>query len=447
MTTLLRTALAMLACTAVMPAMAATYTVTKTDDTFDGVCNSDCSLREAVQAANLHPGADLIRLPAGRYVLSLGTAGVGDEQDNSVGDLDVGGALDIAGAARDTTIIDGGYRDRVLEILSGASFRATSLTITKGANSSAPNGGGNILNAGTAMLRNTRITADFLISNATRGGGIANQGTMTLENCLIENVNSSSSGGGLFNSGTLFLRRSEVRANGSRSGGGLYNAGSAYIEQSLFSSNSASQYSGGFAIYNVGVLEASSSTISGNFNKIAEDFAFDLVGAVANFGTMNLSFVTITNNIGGGLYNSGTVSLYGSLMSGNLSAHLMREPPDEDEPPYDLDIPPEVSNTDCVNDGSYTSQNTIVSLSNYFCPGQYQIDSNSIGTLIEPLRLGGGVTATHKPRRGSLLVDAIDPSSATDACAAVDQRGARRPPNDDGRRGLRCDIGAYELLQ
>ena len=447
MTTLLRAAVAMFACTAAMPAMAMTYTVTKTADTFDGSCDGDCSLREAVQAANLHPGADLIRLPAGRYALSLGTAGVSDEQDNSVGDLDISGALDIAGAARDTTIIDGSYRDRVLEILPGASFRATGLTITKGATANASNDGGNILNAGTAMLRNIRITADFSIANATRGGGIANQGTLTLENCLIENVNSSASGGGLFNSGTLYLRRSEVRANGSRSGGGLYNEGSAYIEQSLFTTNRASQYYGGFAISNVGVLEASNSTISGNLNNIAEDFAFDLVGAVSNFGTMSLSFVTITNNIGGGLYNSGTVSLYGSLMSGNLSAHLMREPPDDDEPPYDLDIPPEISNTDCVNDGSYISQNTVVSLSNYFCAGQYQIDSNSIGTLIEPLRLGGGVTATHKPRRGSLIVDAIDPSSAADACPAVDQRGARRPPNDDGRRGLRCDIGAYELLQ
>ena len=32
------------------PAGAATFTVTKTDDTFDGTCDADCSLREAIEA-------------------------------------------------------------------------------------------------------------------------------------------------------------------------------------------------------------------------------------------------------------------------------------------------------------------------------------------------------------------------------------------------------------
>ena len=36
---------------AALTAQAATLTVTKTDDTNDGVCDSDCSLREAIAAA------------------------------------------------------------------------------------------------------------------------------------------------------------------------------------------------------------------------------------------------------------------------------------------------------------------------------------------------------------------------------------------------------------
>jgi CSLREA domain-containing protein len=40
--------------------MAATYTVTKTADTNDGTCDADCSLREAVVAANASVGADTI---------------------------------------------------------------------------------------------------------------------------------------------------------------------------------------------------------------------------------------------------------------------------------------------------------------------------------------------------------------------------------------------------
>ncbi len=48
------------------PAHAATtFTVTKTQDTDDGVCNFDCSLREAISAANAAPGADTIEFNIG----------------------------------------------------------------------------------------------------------------------------------------------------------------------------------------------------------------------------------------------------------------------------------------------------------------------------------------------------------------------------------------------
>src|SRR3990167_3557631 len=55
---------------------AATYTVTKTADTSDGTCDADCSLREAIVAANANAGADTIpfNIPTGDsgYVPSSG---------------------------------------------------------------------------------------------------------------------------------------------------------------------------------------------------------------------------------------------------------------------------------------------------------------------------------------------------------------------------------------
>src|SRR5205809_89751 len=39
---------------------AATFTVTKTADTFDGACDADCSLREAILAANAVSTDDVI---------------------------------------------------------------------------------------------------------------------------------------------------------------------------------------------------------------------------------------------------------------------------------------------------------------------------------------------------------------------------------------------------
>jgi len=43
------------------PAYPATFTVTKTADTNDGACTADCSLREAIVAANAAAGADSFR--------------------------------------------------------------------------------------------------------------------------------------------------------------------------------------------------------------------------------------------------------------------------------------------------------------------------------------------------------------------------------------------------
>jgi CSLREA domain-containing protein len=60
--------------------------VTKLADTNDGSCDADCSLCEAVIAANANPGADDIALPAGNYVLTIG--GVG-EDTGATGDLDL----------------------------------------------------------------------------------------------------------------------------------------------------------------------------------------------------------------------------------------------------------------------------------------------------------------------------------------------------------------------
>ena len=42
---------------------ATTFPVTKTADTNDGICDADCSLREALFAANNNGGADEIILP------------------------------------------------------------------------------------------------------------------------------------------------------------------------------------------------------------------------------------------------------------------------------------------------------------------------------------------------------------------------------------------------
>lgn len=75
-------------------ARAATFIVTKTADTADGNCNADCSLREAIIAANAAAESDSITVPPGTYVRTIN----GTEEDLSAdGDLDIADDVQIRG--------------------------------------------------------------------------------------------------------------------------------------------------------------------------------------------------------------------------------------------------------------------------------------------------------------------------------------------------------------
>ena len=91
-------AVAIAAAIAASGARAVEFVVTKTADTADGVCDADCSLREAISAANATLDADTVTIPPGTYVLSI----PGDENVNAGGDLDV----------RQSTLLQGRRLDR-----------------------------------------------------------------------------------------------------------------------------------------------------------------------------------------------------------------------------------------------------------------------------------------------------------------------------------------------
>ena len=83
------------------------WVVTKTDDTFDGVCDEDCSLREAVAQAGPGIGVDI---PAGKY--TIGTQITIDKE------------FILTGAGAENTIIQahafpGEAASRLFEITSG----------------------------------------------------------------------------------------------------------------------------------------------------------------------------------------------------------------------------------------------------------------------------------------------------------------------------------------
>ena len=181
-----------------LPAQAATFTVTRFDDPVPDGCNSgvDCSLREAIIAANAAPGADTIILPAGIYTLAI--AGAGDNVA-ATGDLDITDDLTLTGDGAATTIIDGGTLDRVLDILAGSTVEISGVTVRNG--TASPFGGG-ILNEAGSTLTLTAVAVSGNTSSSS-GGGISNLSTasLTLNNSTISG-NVGISGGGISNNGS-----------------------------------------------------------------------------------------------------------------------------------------------------------------------------------------------------------------------------------------------------
>ena len=244
------------------PAHAATITVNTTVDELNA--NGNCSLREAIQAANSDTavdacaagsGADIIVLPAGLYTLSIGGSG---EDFNDTGDLDIAGDVTINGAGAATTIIHQDRMDRVFDINAPATVVAISgLTIRNGRppGSSGGGSGGGIRNDGTLTLTSSAVSGNSACGTC-QGGGIRNNGTLTVTNSTISGNSAGSNGGGIENNaGTLTVTNSTISGNSSgASGGGIDNKDTATVANSTISGNADSQSGegGGGAIRNAG---------------------------------------------------------------------------------------------------------------------------------------------------------------------------------------------------
>jgi hypothetical protein len=126
--------------------------------------------------------------------------------------------VSIAGQGADATVVQaaatpGTARDRVVTIAPGVTVTIQALTLRHGATSEF-HGGGGILNEGTLTLLNSSVSGN---SASWGGGGIANfHGTVMLTNSTVSS-NSAAYGGGLSNYGRLTLTNSIV-ANNPRGG-------------------------------------------------------------------------------------------------------------------------------------------------------------------------------------------------------------------------------------
>lgn len=208
-----------------------TFVVNTSEDSDDGMCDGfipgllDCTLREAINAANNRAGADSI-IFAGDYTILLAST-----LPNLTGELTIDGSGHIV-------TVSGNHSERGFVIQFGAVVTMSRLSIT---NTTGEYGAG-IYNDGTLLISSSTLSGN---SASIRGGGLHNRGVATVANSTF-NGNSvyggSSFGGAISNtaSGTLTVNSSTFSSNsaGTR-GGGLYNEGIATVSFNTLSGNSA----------------------------------------------------------------------------------------------------------------------------------------------------------------------------------------------------------------
>ena len=205
------------------PALAATITVNTTDDEYNA--DGDCSLREALHAANTNTardacpaggtGTDTINVPAGTYVTATDTTDAPGEQDARVGDLDITSPTIITGAGARNSTVAGipPFDDQIFENVEPATTTIRGLGITGGNGFVA---GGVENNAGTLTLDQVAIYGNV---SSFGGGGVASYGnssvdTLTIRNSTVSGNHANDSHGGVSQQdGTAYIINSTISGN------------------------------------------------------------------------------------------------------------------------------------------------------------------------------------------------------------------------------------------
>lgn len=360
----LSTALA-LSTLASFAAGAAVYTPTKLTDSADGTCDIDCSLREAVIAANARAGEDVILLGQGLYVLSR----AGNEIVAAAGDLNITDDLVLIGQGATRTGINGGGIDRIFQIPGGVTVEIRDVTLSNGR---APGAGGAIRNEGELTIARSVIEGNSTVTGtagAGFGGAIltdGNDSTLTVTDSTISNNSATGGGGAISIGGVVTLENVTISGNRSVNdfGGGLYvfSDARASLNNVTVTGNTAALQGGGIFAENAAFIgfapRATNSIFAGNTAPTGPDCA----------GSLDSNFILIGN---------------GTRCNG-----------------------PAASKGDLVG-----------------------TQAAPINPQLGALGLNGGPTPTHALLGNSPALNTGSPAApgSADACEATDQRGVARP--------------------
>jgi hypothetical protein len=364
--------------------------------------------------------------------------------------------------------VDGNEAHRVFSVSETGTAELRGFTITKGLVLGDVGFGGGILNEGTLTLTNSTVSSNI----AASGGGIFNRGTLTVATTTVSfngttgSGTSGATGGGIFNWGTLTLTPSRVWGNNGVYGGGIFNWGTLALTNSTVRGNSGFY---GAGIQNGGTLTLTNSTVyenSGSYgggilnaemltvidSTVSGNTAVYEGGGIKNEGTLTLTNSTVSRNLaveaGGGIDNMIRATLIASTVSGNSATQgggientgtltLTNSLVDGE-----CEISPHPSVTVTSNGYNIESPGDTCG----FDQPTDQANVTAADLSLSPLADNGGPTETHALLPGSAAIDLIPEVDCVDAGGeplTTDQRGEPRP--DAG--GTMCDVGAFEVQQ
>ncbi len=392
------------------------------------------SLRKSPQRTHSRCKSPLLSLEAleDRWVPSVVTnlndSGAGSLRDAIVSSTADGGTVTFQAGLTGT-----------ITLTSGAIAIAKNLTINgPGASSLAVDGNANgavfIVNSGeTDTISGLTIQNGNVVGD---GGGIFNNGTLTLQSDTITKNTAAGDGGGIANAGTLTVTNTSIDSNtASGSGGGIgIDAGTVVITGSTIS-NSKASVSGGIAVNNA-ALTLINSTVSGNQ---ATSTTNATAGGLAEYTFSNLGNASVTltqdtfaNNTAAGAGNAKDVGVFQSgtgVASATLGNTILGSTA--------------TTNPNAVTAGGGTITSNGNNLS-FDGTGAATATDLKGDPLLGPLQNNGGPTLTMLPASNSPVINAGNNALAVDQNGnglTTDQTGGTRIINTT------VDIGADELGQ
>ncbi len=393
------------------------------------------SLRQTIQSAGSVDGDTITFAPGLSGTITLTT-----------GELGISKPLRIVGPGARTLAINGNANDRVFELLQGT-VAISGLTICNGrvggtAGGFEQNGGeargGGIFNQTTLALSDCILSNNVVVGGQggptdfgfaggggnSLGGAIANIGALTLTNCYLVANSATGGAGGVASGGGS-------DGNGGQAyGGGIYSFTPVTFVRCTFAKNIANGGAGGGGtgsgsgggIFNEGEVVMLTCTVSSNS---AGGSAFDFGGGIYHNGpALTLRSSTVAGNqadYGGGLYLNGAADCGNTVLAYNVAG----------------------SGPDCSGTINSSDYNLIQNTSDLTITGTTTHNLTGQNPLLASLADNGGLSPTLAPRAGSPVIDKGKNFGLT-----TDERGAPRPFDfatiANAASGDGSDIGAFE---